>query len=130
MALTSPRKIQEIDGVKRALAMKGSTTIQKGALVVLDANRFAVPGSAAANLLSAGICDATTVNDGADGGATVPTRRGTFLFNNDGANPVTRSHINQDCFIVDDETVSSDNTGTSRAGTVFDVSDAGVWVSV
>jgi hypothetical protein len=50
--------------------------------------------------------------------------------NNDGTNPVTRAHINQDCFIVDDETVSSDNTGTSRAGTVFDVSDAGVWVTI
>jgi hypothetical protein len=130
MALTKSKKIVSAEGVSRALAMKGSTTAHRGGLAVLDANGFAAPATAAASLTSVGVFDESVVNEGADGAAKVLVKRGTFLMKNDGTNPVTRAHVGKDCFIVDDETVSSDSTGTSRAGTVFDVTDAGVFVTV
>lgn len=130
MALTKSKKIVSAEGVSRVLEMKGSTTAHRGGLAVLDANGFLAPATAAASLTAVGMFDESAVNEGADGAAKALVKRGTFLLKNDVTNPVTRAHIGQDCFIVDDETVSSSATGTSRAGTVFDITDAGVFVTV
>ncbi|MEM1284942.1 MAG: hypothetical protein AAGH43_06110 [Pseudomonadota bacterium] len=130
MALTKSKKIVSAEGVSRALDMKGSTTAHRGGMAVLDANGFAAPATAATNLTAVGVFDESVVNDGADGAAKALIKRGTFLMKNDGASAVTRADVGQDCFIVDDETVSSDGTGTSRAGTVFDVTDTGVFVTI
>jgi hypothetical protein len=72
---------------------------------------------------------------GADGAKTVTVRRGIWRYlNSAGADLITRVHIGQDCFLVDDETVALTNGGGTRvlAGRVADVETIGattmVWV--
>lgn len=128
--LTASTKIQRRQGETFSLEVKQSVTIHRGALLALDATGWAAPATAAANLTAAGVADESVASVATNGDARVQTLQGCFLLKNDGGSPVTRAHIGGDCFIVDDQTVSSDATGTSRAGTVREVTDAGVWVEI
>lgn len=53
-------------------------------------------------------------------------KRGVFCYQNSAEDALDRKDIGKDCFVVDSTTVAK--TGTVKAGSVFDVDDAGVWV--
>lgn len=116
-----------------SLKMKGSTTFYAGALVMLNAGGFALPGAAAASQTAAGRAKVTKTNSGSDGDVSIEVERGTFKFENYGSDPVVQGDVLKTCYIFDDETVAhSDGTGArSAAGKVIALdADGGVWVQV
>jgi hypothetical protein len=120
----------------RVLAIVGhpvaaDTEIFKGALTVLNEGSLAVPATRAEGLRAAGIARKGVDNTGGqDGEKIVEVRKDESpKLKNDAANPVTREHIGQPCYILDDETVTSLADGSSVAGAVEDVDDSGVWIS-
>ena len=111
----------------------GSTLIYAGALVVLNSNGYAAPGSETTGLTARGRAEHRADNsDGADGDRSVEVRRGVFRFANSGSDPVERNHIGGDAYIVDDQTVAAtDGSGSrSAAGRVVDLDGTGVWVEI
>ncbi|QPC44625.1 hypothetical protein HW532_19105 [Kaustia mangrovi] len=130
-ALTRDRNTPRAAGDIDEHDTKGGVRIYAGSIVCLDATGHAVPGAAAADLTAAGRAEAHIDNrDGADADLRVPTRRGIFRFANDGADPVDRTHIGADCYVVDDQTVSAADGGGTRsvAGPVVNIDALGVWV--
>jgi len=122
------RKRESRAGDSRALGVKAAVKIVRGVMVVLQAG-WAVTASAAAGLVAVGVSDETVDNTGgANGDKLIKVDRRVFVLENDTVAPVTRAHIGSDCYILDDITVTSDNTGTSVAGRVFDVDARGVSV--
>lgn len=133
-ALNSPRDTLEVSNHAKALVLpvKGGTTIYQGAIVVLDANGYAIPGKKAADLTTAGRAEETVVNNGADGAAVICVTRGVFICENTAtaANKVTAAHILKPCYLEDDQTVTALATGSSAAGLVISVDNNGVAVEL
>jgi len=130
VALTERRRTKRRDGTVFAHPVKAGARIWQGALVMLEGG-YAVPAREAAGLVAAGVARAGADNAaGADGALTVEVERGCFAFEN--AGDITRAHIGQQAYAVDDQTVSaSDNNGArSAAGTIMDVNEDGVWVRI
>lgn len=134
MALNKDRDTPRRDGVQFSDPVAASTRIFAGALVCLTAAGFAVPGSTAANLTVRGRAEEHVDNrEGAAGAVRIETRRGTFRFDNSsGGDEITRAHIGDTAFIVDDHTVArtDDEEARSAAGIIRDVDDVGVWVEI
>jgi len=110
-------------------AVKASTTIQIGAMVVL-AGGLAVPASTALGLVGVGIAKTYADNsNGADGDIKVEVETGTYAFHNN-ATSVNLTHIGSPAYIVDDQTVDATDGGGTRSpvGTIMDVDEHGVWV--
>ena len=132
-ALSTDRNTPRRDGDTIVIGVAGAKKIYAGALVALDASGFATPGATATTLTGLGRAEAQADNSsGSDGDITVEVTKGVFRFDNDGTDTVAASDIGSDCYIVDDNTVASnDGTGTrSSAGKVFDVDASGVWVKI
>jgi hypothetical protein len=130
-ALDQDRNTPARDGSVLSMPVAGAKRIYAGALVARDASGYATPGATATTLMGIGRAEAQADNSsGSDGDMTVQVRKGVFRFANDGTDTVTRAHVGQDCYIVDDQSVASnDGAGTrSVAGKVFDVDTEGVWV--
>jgi len=130
-ALDQDRNTPARDGSVLSIPVAGAKKIYAGALVARDASGYATPAAAATTLMGLGRAEAQADNSsGSDGAVNVQVRKGVFRFANDGTDTVSRSHIGQDCYMVDDQSVASnDGTGTrSVAGEVFDVDSEGVWV--
>ena len=119
---------RELNAVAHPVA--AGARFHKGAIVALDANANAVPGTATAGLVAVGHCPAAVDNTaGGDGEVDVIAEVDrAFRYDNDAVAPVTRANIFEPCFIKDDCTVSADGTGRSRAGTVVDLDEDGVWI--
>lgn len=132
-ALAADRNTPEREGSIRVFDVAASTRIFIGALVVLNAGN-AAPGSTATGLVAVGRAEEPVDNSaGAAGDKQVKVRSGTFRFNNSAAgDAIAAADIGSTCYVVDDQKVAkTDGTGTrSAAGTVFDVDDQGVWVTV
>ncbi|PYG86730.1 hypothetical protein LY28_02756 [Ruminiclostridium sufflavum DSM 19573] len=133
MALTAGRDTPELaEGGKRiVLPVAAGAVIFDGGLVVLDASGNAKAAVKAEGLTAAGRAEEYSDNtSGAAGDKTVKVRRGVFVWNNTttAANKVKPEHVLKDCYIVDDCTVSSVATGSSRAGKVIAVTDDGIAV--
>ena len=129
MPLSSVTHMQKRAGVDFAHPQKGGTTIYRGAIVVLNADGFAIPGKTATGLVSAGIAQATSDNSsGADSAKSASVSKGVFLVK---SGDITRQHIGDPAYIVDDEFVSFSHDTNSRsvAGTIVDVDQNGVWVA-
>lgn len=129
--LTKDKQVQS-----RILAIVGhpmaaDTEIFKGSLVALNGDDLAVAATKTAGLRVRGICRKGQDNTGGAAGAkTVEVRKDECArVKNDAVSPVTREHIGSPCYILDDETVTSDAAGSSIAGTVEDLDDNGVWIS-
>ena len=133
-ALTMARDTAEIaQGAKYlSLPVKGKTTIYQGALVVLDADGYAIPGKKAAGLTAAGRAEETVENTGGDGELVIRVTRGVFVYANTStaANKVGAGHVLKPCYIQDDQTVTALATGASVAGLVIRVDDNGVAVEI
>ncbi|MHA1572375.1 MAG: hypothetical protein ACTSX8_00115 [Alphaproteobacteria bacterium] len=105
----------------------------QGALMVVDANGNFAPGTAVTGLVAAGRCGEFVDNTGgAAGDLNVRVKSGIFRFANDGADPIPATQVGEDCFILDDATVSATNGGAtqSTAGRVYEVDADGVWVAI
>lgn len=125
-ALIANKKLRSRSADRVHVTAAPATGIFKGALVVLQAG-LAKPGFAATGLVAVGVAD-TFVAAG-DSQRGFHALKGTFAFEQAGT-PVTQAHIGQPAYIVDDQTVSLDTASNTRspAGTIFDVTDDGVWI--
>ena len=130
MALTHDRSTPEREGKLLVLPMAASTAIYAGALVAVNGDGYAVPGSTATGLTAAGRAEEYKTNGTTAGTETVAVRRGVFKFANLEADPVTKPLAT--CYIADDQTVAA-TSGTntrSAAGKVLAIETDGVWVEI
>lgn len=111
------------------LPVKASTRIFDGGMVAIDSNGFAIPAIKQEGLIVAGRAENYSDNrNGADGEIQVIIKRGTFKWKNDTENPIEKNGILKNCYILDDETVTALNTGTSIAGKVVGIENDGILV--
>ena len=141
MALTADRLTNQVApeiSLIREFPVKADAKIYRGALVCLDGG-YAIAGKTATGLTCVGRAEEYVDNTGgANGDVTVRVRRGIFQYNNStGSDEITKADIGNECYVVDDETVSKTagddgqgNPTRSAAGKVFDVDDEGVWVEI
>lgn len=130
MALSSGRNTPTRKATTVVIPMAANVKIFEGSLVVVDAG-YAKPGIEGEGLITIGRAEEYVDNTGGLAGAkAVKVRRGCFLFNNDGTTPVTNADLFKDCYVVDDETVTSDATGRSIAGKVIEIDSDGIWVEI
>lgn len=136
MPLTTDRNTPELanGGNLQSYGAAASTILYAGALVMLNASGYAVPGAAATGQIAAGRAEGYVDNSaGANADKAVTVRRGVFRYDNSAsADLITIAEIGDDCYIVDDQTVAkTDGTGTrSVAGKVVNVDSLGVWVKI
>ena len=103
-----------------------AAAIMAGAMYTLDATGAAKPAVAADKKPVRAVC-----TEHIDAGSTdlVKGERAVFCFENSaGAGEIKRWDIGSNAYVADDHTVSK--TGSSIAGEVIDIDDAGVWVAV
>lgn len=133
-ALTKDRDTPSRDGTTVSHPVAAGAHIYAGALVVLNASSgYAAPGSTATGLVALGRAEGVADNSsGADGAVAVVVRKGCYRYANLVSDPVTRTGIGGNCYIVDDQTVAatSDTNTRSVAGKVVDLDASGVWVLV
>lgn len=100
-----------------AVPVASGAHLYPGALACANATGYATPGAVATTLTALGVVEEDADNTlGADGAIKAKIRRGAFLFENDGTNPVTQADLFKNVYIVDDQTVSTLSTGRSVAG--------------
>lgn len=132
-ALTAGRNTPaRYDGVEHH-PIKAGVTIFPGALVVLDAAGWAMPGQAGAGLKAVGRSDSSQVSATTNGERNVRTRRGRFSYaNSAGADLITRADIGNAAYVVDDQTVAKTSNSAARsvAGIIRDVDAQGVWIEI
>lgn len=131
MALTQGRNTVEItDGRTLLIPVKANTKIYEGSIVAVDGG-YAIPGKKAEGLLIAGRAEVyvdNTGTGGTNGAQRVIVRRGIFKWSNDTTNPVTQVDLLKNCYVLDDETVTSLATGASVAGKVLGIENGEVLV--
>ena len=113
------------------LPVAASAVLYGGTLGASDASGYGVPLTETTGLKVWGKVKATADNaSGGNGAINVVIEFGhevtAFLFANDTNTPVTT--VGTTCYGLDNQTVSSDSTGTSAAGLVYEVTSEGVWV--
>lgn len=124
MALSANRDTREIVGALVQLTVAATKTAYAGGLAAIDATGKGLPAADAANLKVLG-----RFEHGAAAGEKVMIKRGTFLFANKTADPVTVADIGGYCYVTDDETVQhTANSNAVIAGVVRGVVADGVYV--
>ncbi|PIW30407.1 MAG: hypothetical protein COW30_02545 [Rhodospirillales bacterium CG15_BIG_FIL_POST_REV_8_21_14_020_66_15] len=133
-ALAKDRNTTEKSGALRVDPVLAATTIFAGSLVCLDAAGYAVPGATATTLKARGRAEENVDNSaGASGDLTVKTKKGVFVFANSAAGDlITIADVENNCYIVDDQTVAKTDGTASRsvAGKIVSVDAAGVAVEI
>lgn len=132
-ARNTPRRGDAAVNTLLELKAKASQTFYTGALVMVNASGYALPGAVAASQRAAGVFDGDTATSGStDGATTIRVRRGTFKFANYGSDAVTQAEVLSDCYIYDDQTVAKTSATNTRsvAGKVIQVESDGVWVEI
>ena len=132
-ALAAPRNTPERDGVLFSYPVAASVTCFAGAIAMLDASGNVTPGATATGQVAVGRFEETVTNGATAAAVSVAVKPGIFRFGNSAsADAITKAHIGDACYIVDDQTVALTNGTNTRsaAGTVVDVDDAGVWVRI
>lgn len=124
-ALTSDRDTLCRNGVE--FVFEAAATVLAGGMVCLNADGKLVPASATAGLSPVvGVARRLGYV-----GEEVPVRRGVFAFDADGADAPTLAQVGSPCYASDDCTVKkSPAENAPVAGTVFDVTDEGVWIKI
>jgi hypothetical protein len=108
--------------------LAASTTIKQGWLVGLNASGLLVPMTAATGLRCVGRAEETKVS-GASGVTMCKVSSGTFKWTNNGSNAVAAANKGTKVYAEDNQTVSTNNTGTSAAGVCEEIdADGGIWV--
>jgi hypothetical protein len=132
-ATTTIRITRQREGTYDTLLLEEDAVILGGTIVCLNAAGYAVPGTSATGLIAWGIATESVDNtDGADGAkkVAVETSRGRkdFFFLNDTGTAVAQADVGNDCYVLDNQTVTGDSTGRSVCGIVIEVTSTGVWV--
>ncbi len=130
-ALTRDRATVERSGNTITLPAAAGKKFFAGALAARDASGNATPGATATNLRGVGRVEAYVDNsNGVAGSEGVDIRKGIFKYANSADDTITAADIDNDCYMVDDQTVAKTSGTNTRsvAGTVFDVEADGVWV--
>lgn len=127
--LTENRSTAElhVGTIRYSYEATAKTQIYRGALTALDADGNAVPASDSPNLAVIGRAEsAAAAND------KLVIRRGTFIYDNGtGGEALSKTDINQECFVLDDHTVGKvGGTNKVKAGIVIDVTEQGVAVMI
>lgn len=134
MPLTADRDTKRRDGKQFVGKAGASAKLFAGALVCRNATGFVVPGAISTTLKALGRASELVDNvGGADGAKDVPYEKGVFKFKNSASGDlITIADVENDCYIIDDETVAkTHNTNTrSIAGKVKAVDTDGVWVEI
>jgi hypothetical protein len=132
-ALTTERKttFRTVQRDKRPIS--ANVKAYKGGRVAVDADGFYCPATGAATevVLDAVFGETVDNTGGADGAKNVEVfwfkERVVFLQANDTGTALDVTDRERECFQLDDQTVTGDNTKAS-AGVVYDVTSEGVWV--
>lgn len=127
MTTTSDRHAPRVEGKYLEKIVKTGVTIYAGTQVAIEqsSGEF-VPASDTAGINVIGIADAEVTGDGEK---RLLVEISVFLMENDDSNPVTTAHIGQNCYVKDNDTVSSDGgTNSVVSGRVHDVIPEGVFV--
>ena len=126
-ALTKDRPTPEREGRLVSDPLAADVTIYAGGMYVLDAQGNATPATAAATTPVRAVARKRAVQ--AEGDERTDGALGVFCFaNSAGGTEITRAHIGENAFAVDDQTVA--NAGTCVAGEILDVDHGGVWVRI
>lgn len=136
MSLSNVYSMKERSAEYETYPVAASTKIWGGSIVVVDtATGYAKPGAHATGLVVVGKAAETADNSAGSAGAisvaVKPSGSGTdFLCDNDtGGSPVTAAMIEQNCYLLDDHTVTAASSGASVAGVVKGLDASGkVWV--
>ncbi len=132
MPLTASRNTKARVGLVFALGLAAGTKVFGGGIFCRNAAGNGVPGSTATTLKALGRCASTVDNtNGLAGAESVEYEKGTFYFKNSaGADEITNADLENDCYIVDDETVAKTNGTNTRsvAGKIKAVDTNGVAV--
>jgi hypothetical protein len=140
MALSSSRNTSEYATPRRVtIPVEASTTIYLGSMVGVNAAGNAVPATSALRVVGRaesvfrGIPGADAINTGAAGAIKIEVLVGCFSWAIN-ASDITQANIDQLCYAVDDQTVSSSNSAGARpvAGRIvaLDPSTGGVFVDM
>jgi hypothetical protein len=125
--------VEIANGAKRlTLPVKAGAKGYKGGIAMLDAG-YVIAGKKGTDLITLGRLEESFDNSGAggtNGAISVQVKRGPYLYNNDITNPVTAEHVMKDCYVFDDETVTSLATGASVAGKVLGFENGQVKVAL
>jgi hypothetical protein len=129
-ALATGRNTPEAIGDIEEYPVLAGALCYEGGIAVLDSNGYCKPGVTGAGLIAAGCFQARADNSaGASGDIRAKVKKGVFRFaNSAGADEVLISHVGDNCYIADDQTVAIVATGRSIAGRVEQVDAQGVWV--
>ena len=134
MELSADKSVSNRTGGLIVYKVAAAMKIFAGALMVLDASKYARPGYEQAGLIAVGVAKRALDNSlGAAGAQEIEIEEGVFqFFNSTSTDLIGRTDIGEVCYIVDDQTVAKTNgAGTrSAAGTIKDVDTYGVWVEV
>lgn len=106
--------------------VKGDQTLYAGTMVAVDTTTgLAEPAADKANIRVIG-----HTRTRAFGGDMVEAHRDAVAMDNDDTNPVTAANIGENCYVIDDKTVSS-NGGINNvvAGIVVSIEDGQVFVA-
>lgn len=104
--------------------------IPLGAIVSNDATGYAQNATATANLVCLGICAEECDNSaGAQGDLDVKVLTGLFWVPNSVTNAVTQAHMDEVCYVENNNAVSSSSSGTHVAGYVRGLSGSNVLVA-
>lgn len=129
-AATEDRDTARRSGNIIPIDVAAATTIYNGTLVANDASGNAVPASDAAGLQVQGTATEQADNaTGVAGDIQVEVTREPVLMENSATNALDKSHVGTDCYVEDDQTVSSSGgTNSIVAGRVLEVTEDGVWI--
>jgi hypothetical protein len=123
------RNTERRAGVDFSQPVAAGARIFTGAVVVLNAEGFAEPATAAEGFKLPSIALAGVDNSaGGDGAVRVEVARGVFGLDH-GAD-ITRAHIGQIVYLPDDHSVTAEAGGHSPAGRLVDLALGQAWVDL
>lgn len=112
---------QERDGRLIVLGLKADEDVFQGEIGCVDSTGAVVAAKTGSGLTAIGRIETVDIGK-------VEIKKGVFLYQNASADALSNADIGKDCYISDTTTVCKTATGKSKAGKVFAVEDAGVWV--
>ena len=109
--------------------VKADTKINEASLVALDVNGLASEAVKGAGITVIGRSEQYVDNsEGADGAVMINVKRGTFVWENDEADPVEEKDVMKQCYILNSKTVTMTSETNSVAGKVIGLEDGYVKV--
>ncbi len=110
------------------VGVAASTKIPAGALVALNGSGYAINAADASGAKVIGVAPETVDNSaGSAGDLTISPLTGAFSgFLNDATNPCTIAHVNKTVWVLDNQTISSDDgTNNVKAGLLLGINADG-----